>query len=173
MKVRSDEPGWLDFEVNYVIDDNEVPHDLFSGKTDREFVKIDENTWIAVDEEALRETREFLDHLGAIETAEGFRVPISSFSSLEDFISHIGGIREVAEEYARFLEEITDFRSDESFRVPERIENRLVDRGISLGPYQRAGIHWLLWPLQHHLHGTLADEMGLGQTANPQVKIPV
>jgi SNF2 family DNA or RNA helicase len=98
------------------------------------------------------------------ETLEGFRTPIIQFVSLDEFIEQIGGMREVNSEYQRFLDEITDFKSDENFKLPIKMESALISNDIKLRPYQRAGIHWLSWLLKHHLNGILADDMGLGKT---------
>lgn len=70
----------------------------------------------------------------------------------------------VSAEYQKFLDEITDFQSNENFLLPQEIEDELVFKGIKLRPYQRAGIHWLTWLVNHNLHGILADDMGLGKT---------
>ena len=37
--------------------------------------------------------------------------------------------------------------------------------GLTLRPYQRAGLAWLQYLREHHLAGILADDMGLGKTA--------
>lgn len=163
VRVDSGEPGWLDFQVDYTVGGYELPHDLIRKVKER-YVRGDENTWIWLDSEIIAETEKNLRELGAEITAEGFRVPITKFASLEEFIEQIGGIRELSAEYSRFLDQITDFQADEKFMLPADFEVRLTSRGIELRPYQRAGIHWLNWLMEHHLHGILADDMGLGKT---------
>ncbi|NOX44326.1 MAG: DEAD/DEAH box helicase, partial [Caldiserica bacterium] len=85
-------------------------------------------------------------------------------ASVEEFVREIGGDRAVEEEYRRFLEGLEGFAADENFTLPRAIEDRLKEVGITLRPYQRAGIHWLTWLIRNHLHGILADDMGLGKT---------
>ena len=64
----------------------------------------------------------------------------------------------------QFISQLTGFQADETFALSRKAEQDLVNRGIQLRPYQRAGIHWLTWLQQNHLHGVLADDMGLGKT---------
>lgn len=163
VRVRSDEQGWLNFEIDYVVGGYELPQDLIRS-TKEKYIQTDDNTWIQKDSKTLVTTESRLRDLGAEPTAEGFRVPVTQFASLEEFIEQIGGIREVSDEYARFLDQITDFQADEAFKLPADFEARLTSRGIHLRPYQRAGIHWLSWLVAHNLHGVLADDMGLGKT---------
>ncbi len=163
VRVESDEPGWLDFQVDYVVGDYELPADLIR-RAKQEYVQPDDHTWVSLDSQTIADTEKRLRELGAQPIAGGFRVPVTQFASLEEFIEQIGGIREVSADYARFLEQITDFQADEHFRLPAEVEIRLVSSGINLRPYQRAGIHWLNWLVTHHLHGVLADDMGLGKT---------
>jgi len=75
----------------------------------------------------------------------------------------VGG-RVLSEEYQRFLEQLTGFEPDDTFALSEDAERSLLDAGFELRPYQRAGIHWLSWLRENHLHGILADDMGLGKT---------
>jgi len=163
VSVTLGEPGWLDFKVDYVVAGYELPRDLIRRTKDR-YVHTDDNTWIELDSRTIAATEKNLRELGAEITAEGFRVPVTQFASIEEFIEQIGGIRELSAEYSRFLHQITDFQSDEAFMLPADFELRLTARGIHLRPYQRAGIHWLNWLMIHHLHGVLADDMGLGKT---------
>ena len=163
IQIEMAEPGWLDFKIEYVAGKYKLPHDIIKNETEK-YHHPDDNTWIRTDKKAIKKTETTLKKLGAEETSDGFRVPITHFTSLEEFIEQIGGIRQVALEYQRFLDEITDFKSDENFKLPNKVENKLVSNGINLRPYQRAGIHWITWLTKHHLHGLLADDMGLGKT---------
>jgi len=163
ISINKDEPGWLDFKVGYVTGDYEVPAEIIRIAKDK-YVHPEENIWLQVDTNTINTTERYLQELGAIKTAEGFRVPISQFFSLEDFIEKIGGIKQVTAEYQQFLDEITDFCASTEFKLDENLESHLISKEIVLRPYQRAGIHWLSWLSKHHLHGVLADDMGLGKT---------
>ena len=102
--------------------------------------------------------------IGAVRSKNGFRVPIARFASVEEFIDTIGGERVLSAEYAGFLEQLSGFEPDTRFKLTQHAERALKQAGISLRPYQRAGIHWVTWLTQNHLHGVLADDMGLGKT---------
>ena len=97
-------------------------------------------------------------------TENGYRTNVTQFATIEEFIESIGGIKEVNEAYREFLETLTDFSLDAGFRLPEEIEAQLLNAGFELRGYQRQGVHWLDWLMDHHLHALLADDMGLGKT---------
>jgi len=155
------EPEWVkvDQEPEWVKVDQEA-----------EWVKMDqEPVWIKVDQETALETERLIKDLDVERTEHGFRVPITQFASLEEFVDEIGGIKEVNEAYREFLDSITDLKLDPHFRLPEKMETQLLSTGIDLRPYQREGIQWLSWLMDHHLHGLLADDMGLGKTIQTAV----
>jgi len=162
VKVDTDERGWLDFEVDYKIGEYELSHDLFKNARSG-YVHPDENTWIRMDHSVSDADRQ-IEALDAEKTEHGYRIPVTRFLSLEDAIEHMGGVRQVSDEYQRFLDEIKDFKYDSKFKLSPEYEAYLTSNGVTLRPYQRAGIHWLNWLTSHHLHGVLADDMGLGKT---------
>jgi len=102
--------------------------------------------------------------LSAERTDAGFRLPITRFAEFEEFTDKIGGIKKVTDDYREFISKITDFTTNPGFSLPADIESHLLEHGINLRPYQRAGIHWMNWLRKFHLHGVLADDMGLGKT---------
>ena len=163
IQVDIDERGWLNFDVSYSVGEYKLPYDVLR-KPREDYANSDENTWIKLDKETISATGKELEDLGATKTDRGYSVDITKFVSLEDFIKHVGGIREVSAEYQRFLDEITDFSHNSDFKLPAEDENDLTANNITLRPYQREGIHWLNWLTHHHLHGVLADDMGLGKT---------
>ncbi|MFW6082761.1 MAG: DEAD/DEAH box helicase, partial [Chloroflexota bacterium] len=163
VRVESDGRGWLDFQLGYTVEGHEIPFDRIwdsRGGT----IRPDEHTFMQVPKDKPKGVLKELTAMAVQETATGFRLPIAQFASLEDFIKHIGGQREVNAAYDQFLAELKDFEADENHRLSEAAEERLRQEGIILRPYQRAGIHWLTWLIEHHLHGLLADDMGLGKT---------
>lgn len=163
VKVDTDERGWLDFEVDYKAGEYELSHDLFKNSKSG-YVHPNENTWIRVDRNVVNEMDKQIEVLDAEKTDKGYRIPVTRFLSLEDAIEHMGGIRQVSDEYQHFLDEIKDFKYDPKYKLPPEYESYLISNGVTLRPYQRAGIHWLNWLTSHHLHGVLADDMGLGKT---------
>ena len=164
VKVRKDPRGWLDFQVTYEAGGFELPHSLLSEKIDQEYIRVDENTWVAVDKKTVAQTEKELQEIDAVLTENGYRIPVTEFASLEDFIADIGGIAELDKAYREFIEQLTGFDYDEGFQLPEKLEIQLEQQDRSLRPYQRAGVHWLDWLRTNHLHGVLADDMGLGKT---------
>ena len=163
VRVESDERGWLDFQLGYTVRDHDIPFDKIwasRGGT----MRLYDHTFVRIPQDEPERVLSELATMPVEETATGFRVPIAQFASLEDFIQHIGGQREVSAAYGQFLDELEDFEAEEDFRLSDAAENRLRQQGIDLRPYQRAGIHWLTWLIEHHLHGLLADDMGLGKT---------
>jgi len=163
VQVKTCEGGWLDFDISYKSGKYSLPHD-FLKKTKEKYIQPDEKTWVQVDEESVQKTERLLEKLNVMEVDNGYRIPIARFCSLEEFIDSIGGLKEVTEEYQRFLNEISDFKTNESFHLTKGAEQHLSDQGIQLRSYQRGGIHWLSWLIKHGLHGILADDMGLGKT---------
>jgi len=163
VQVENDEQGWLDFQLDYVVESQRIPFDeIWASKGGT--VRPTDHTFVQVPENEPERVMKRLGKMAVQETATGFRVPIAQFTSLEDFIDHIGGQREVNAAYDQFLEELGDFEADEGFQLSPTIEGQLLLQDIRLRPYQRAGIHWLTWLVDHHLHGLLADDMGLGKT---------
>jgi len=164
INVKIEAPGWLEFNVEYVSGDFRIPARIFKSRQGTRYVQANENTWVLVDDELPKEVQRKLKELGALETPQGYKLPLMRFRSLEEFIEEIGGLRVVEEEYQQFLERLEGFAADENFKLPPNIELTVERAGIALRPYQRAGIHWLTWLIQSHLHGILADDMGLGKT---------
>ncbi len=168
--VNSDEPGWLDFRITYGDDRYRLPPGTIFNEN-MGYIQVDESAWLGVDKDVVNDIEDRIDRLGVIETEYGFRIPITRFASLEEFITEIGGVREVNQAYLDFLETITHFSADPRYTLPESLESHLVNNSIDLRPYQREGIHWLNWMNDHHLHGLLADDMGLGKTIQTAVVI--
>jgi len=164
VSVDTGEKGWLDFVVEYQVGQYVLDLNLLK-KSQKGYLRVDDTTWVKIDDQKVNETNRNLEALGAIPTEDGFRLEITKFPSLEEFIAKIGGMKEVSTEYQRFLDEITDFQYNEEFRLSDNAEEEILSSGIKLRGYQRAGIHWLNWLTQHYLHGILADDMGLGKTA--------
>lgn len=157
------EKGWLDFVVKYKIGDYVLPLNLFK-KGKKGYVKVNDTTWVKIDEKNLALLQNQLEELGTQQFDDGLRTDISKFQSLEELINHIGGHRSVSEAYQQFKRELTDFHHNPEYRLPEELEQTLLENEINLWPHQRAGIHWLNWLSDHYLHGILADDMGLGKT---------
>jgi SNF2 family DNA or RNA helicase len=163
INVTPGEPGWLDFNVEYKTGKWILPHHLIDDITNTH-QQINENTWIRIDKEQVNNVQKELEHLRVNQTERGYRVNTHRFMSLEEFIKKIGGTKELSREYQHFLEQIQGFKYNPTYQLPQHIEKDLVNSGIKLRPYQRAGIHWLNWLTSHFLHGILADDMGLGKT---------
>lgn len=161
--VDRNEPGWLDFKVDYVIWGYTVPSQRIR-EARNDVVQVDDFTYLKTDLDAVEYTELALEELGAEETESGYRVPIERFSSLQEFMDTIGGEQELAAEYQKFLDQLTSFTASDDFELPRKVETRLENVGVELRPYQRAGVHWLDWLRRNHLHGALADDMGLGKT---------
>lgn len=163
VRVRGEEKGWLDFQLDYQIKGRRVPFEtIWQGRG--QHIRTDGHTFVEVPEAPPDRVKKQLSRLHPQQTETGYRIPVAQFATLEDFIQHVGGQREVDDAYQQFLDDIEGFKPDESFRLPAAAERDLLKAGIKLRPYQRAGIHWLTWLVDHHLHGLLADDMGLGKT---------
>lgn len=161
--VKLLEGGWLDFKIEFGDDQYRIPSSLLFGASN-EFKKVDDHTWMAVQQDIVTLTENGLEASGFEVTETGYRTHVTQFATIEEFIERIGGIKEVNEAYREFLETLTDFSLDAGFMLPEEIEEQLVSAGFELRRYQRQGIHWLDWLMDHHLHALLADDMGLGKT---------
>ena len=164
--VEQDEPGWLDFVVDYKVGRHVLPEDTIKKtiKDGGTHVRANGYRFIKVDHSALDRTHAGIKKLGAVSRANRYRLPITRFSSLEEFIDKIGGARVLSKAYESFLAKLSGFKPNEKFRLSDAAEKSLLKAGFALRPYQRAGIHWLNWLRENHLHGVLADDMGLGKT---------
>ena len=162
--VHPNEPGWLDFKVDYLAGEFVLPEELIRATPPGQPLRADPYTFVEADRTEADQCEKGLKELNPIKTAEGYRLPVDRFASLEDFIETIGGIREVSMEYERFLERISGFESNEEFELSSTLEEGLASQDFHLRPYQRSGIQWLCWLRDHYLHGILADDMGLGKT---------
>ena len=163
VKVSSDEPGWLEFKIEYKTSNWSLPHHKIVD-TNKTHKQVNENTWVKIDKQMVKNVQKELHKLDFNQTEGGYRANTYRFMSLEDFINKIGGKRELSTEYLHFLEQVKGFKSKTTYKLPQHIEKDLSNSGITLRPYQRAGIHWLNWLTTHYLHGILADDMGLGKT---------
>jgi superfamily II DNA or RNA helicase len=164
VRLDVDGPGWLDVRVEFETGGHRIPPEVLKARRKPRFVRVGEKTWVRFDGKLYRKVIKKLRELGAVKRGEGYLLPLMRFASVEEFVREIGGVRAVEEEYRRFLEGLEGFAADEDFRLPQAIEDRLSEVGITLRPYQRAGIHWLTWLIKNRLHGILADDMGLGKT---------
>lgn len=159
------EKGWLSFQVSYRLGGRTMSHGELSGAADQPFIRLDDHTWARPDGRALRNTDAQLGKLGAEATPDGgYRVAAAEFASLEEFVNSMGGSPVVNDRYQAFIDQLTGFRADDTFRLSPAAETHLASRGVRPRPYQRAGIHWLTWLHDNGLHGLLADDMGLGKT---------
>lgn len=161
--VDQKEPGWLDFQVDYAVGDVNLTAEAIETSGGGYF-QPDNLTWVRPDPSVVVKTNKRLKDLGAEKTEDGYRLPIEQFGSLEEFIQNVGGVRELRAAYQDFLAGLSGFKASTDFRLPERLEQQLRLKGLTLYEHQRAGIHWLDWLNRNHLHGILADDMGLGKT---------
>lgn len=162
VKVKSDEPGWLSFQVEYHIGDTDYPHSMFEGGDN--YIQVDDHKFIRVDKQAIGQVQKRIDDLDAIKMDDGYKVEAHRFITLEEFIEKIGGVKQVSAAYDEFLNTLTNFNYNPEYELPPDVEADLRRGGYNLYPFQRAGIHWLDWMNSNHLHGILADDMGLGKT---------
>ncbi len=167
-KVRVDkgEAGWLNFQVDYEIGGQLIPHQRLRFQKADKYIAIDNYTFVEFDQKTISDTERHINDLNAemIEGDLGYRIPATKFITLEDFIHEIGGSQELSKAYENFISQLKDFQYDDTYFLGDKFEKRLSDSGFSIRPYQRAGIHWLNWLRDNHLHGVLADDMGLGKT---------
>jgi SNF2 family DNA or RNA helicase len=166
VNVSKDHQGWLDFEIHYNSAGFHLPRELVLQAKDKgeNFIQLDPVTWVELDENTIEKTEKKLKELEASLTKDGYRLPASEFASLEEFIETIGGKSILDAAYQEFINQLTGFQADQNFSLSDDFEKHLVQFGLKLRPYQRAGIHWLNWLRKNHLHGVLADDMGLGKT---------
>ena len=164
VNIRKTEGGWLDFDIAYNAEGFVLPEGLLSKYKNDKFVQVNPTTWVAIDLETLNKTDQAIEHLNAIPTETGYRLPVSEFATLEEFVDEIGGRVEMDKAYHEFLDQLIGFEANPNFQLSEKFESHLNKTNLTLRPYQRAGIHWLNWLRANYLHGLLADDMGLGKT---------
>lgn len=158
------ESGWLNFTLGYQAAGKTLPHARLLPQKDAAYFKMDTCTWLKMDRALIERVDAALKDLEASPTEKGYRLPLSEFAALEEFIEAIGGSAQLSQAYQQFLGQLTGFEANEAYPLSPRLEEQLKQQGFALRPYQRAGIHWLDWLRQNDLHGVLADDMGLGKT---------
>jgi superfamily II DNA or RNA helicase len=164
VSVHKTPGGWLDFKVEYEAGEELWAQSTLMNAGGARYRRVNDTTWLKPDEKLLARVQQQLDDLGANLVGNRYRVPVSQFASLEEFIRAIGGVPKLSAAYVEFLEQLTGFQADPGFTLAPAIEEQLKSRRITLRPYQREGIHWLTWLNENRLHGLLADDMGLGKT---------
>jgi len=166
VKVDKGESGWLNFQVDYEIAGKVISHQKLRSIQAEKYFALDDYTFVDFDQKTFSDTDNYLNNLNAeiIKGDLGYRIPATKFTSLEDFITDLGGKQELSKAYQEFISQLKDFDADETFQLGEKFESRLINSGFTIRPYQRSGIHWLTWLRENHLHGVLADDMGLGKT---------
>ena len=168
VSVNKSSKGWLDFDIEYEVKGHQLSQQELSQRISKkdgsDFQRLDDNTWVKVDEEKIEKYNDYLEDIGAKKTDEGYRVEASKYRSLEEFIEDIGGNKKASKAYQDFLYSLGDFDPNPNFSLDKLAEERLKNHGIILRNYQRKGASWLHWLQQNRLHGILADEMGLGKT---------
>jgi SNF2 family DNA or RNA helicase len=160
------EKGWLSFNVAYGADDQQISHaSANDALRNAGYVRNDDFTWFWVDPQTVKSVQSQIDKLNIrSETNIEYRLQASEFASLEEFVGSIGGTAVLSNSYQVFMDQLTGFQTNEAFQLSPVTEAYLKTQHILLRPYQRAGIHWLTWLHENHLHGLLADDMGLGKT---------
>lgn len=164
VKVNKTATGWLEFQVEYKIGDQSWAQAALMKKGVDKYQQLDATTWVKTNRKILADVQKQLEALGAVASGDSYRLPVAQFASLEEFISDIGGVRELGAAYQAFIDQLTGFQADQNFTLVEPIEQQLQAHQVTLRAYQREGIHWLHWLGSHGLHGLLADDMGLGKT---------
>ena len=163
IKVNSIDSGWLDFSMEYSVGGKNIGNDDITDGIGS-YIEHDNFSWSQYNPKDIEAINNHLQDLSPIKTSTGYRVPITKFATFDDFIKKVGGTKETTDCYREFINEITDFKTDDSFYLPLDIEAHLLETGINLRPYQRVGIHWMNWMRKYYLNGVLADDMGLGKT---------
>jgi SNF2 family DNA or RNA helicase len=166
VNVTKDPQGWLDFNIVYNARGFVLPLGLISEakKQQLNYIQLDDLTWVQFDPKGVDRIENQLKELDASLTESGYRLPVSEFASLDEFITDIGGRAALDHAYREFLDQLSGFQADPEFALSKGFEDHLARQNLHLRPYQRAGIHWLDWLRNNYLHGVLADDMGLGKT---------
>ena len=156
--VDLDAPGWLQFQIQYAAEDRTWPHSMLAdGKRTQ---RVSDYQWVQAQQGWIDHVESALQQLDAQQVDDGYRIPLTRFVSLEEFVSAVNGRLEPGDRYRTFR----DFKADPNYQLSDSLEYDLTQRAMLLRPYQRAGIHWLDWLHEHQLNGLLADDMGLGKT---------
>jgi len=56
--VNVNEPGWLDFKIDYKIGEYQLPHQMFR-KCEDKYIHPDDFTWIKVDNKTIQNTEKY------------------------------------------------------------------------------------------------------------------
>ena len=162
--LSMDEPGWIGLRLGCEMGGQHVPLEVLEKIGDQGWAQLDDFTWLEGSRATTALVQGVRDLDGERTTDGDIRIPASKIGALETFIDKTGIEPDHAPSYTAFLAELQGFNHDYGFALSDAFERRLVQQGIHLRPYQRAGIHWLAWLQRNRLQGVLADDMGLGKT---------
>ena len=158
------QPGQIRAQLGCTVDGRTRPFGTAQNAGGGPWLQIDDHTWARAPG-AVGAVRKGLLALGGHPGKDGeFVIPASRVVALEQLLRDLGTETTEADSYTSFVAALSGFRGDDTFRLPDDLEQRLPDQQIQLRPYQRAGIHWMDWLRRNGLHGVLADDMGLGKT---------
>lgn len=163
VEIDKKKRDWFEFKITYKFKDKLVNFDDLKD-IDSDYILIDDYNFVRINKEKINKIKRKLSEIVHDNVDGTYRVPINEYFSFQEFLNEIGGEEILSESYKKFISELKDFQPNENFRLSEDLERRLIDNGIFLRPYQRAGISWIYWLAKHNLHGILADDMGLGKT---------
>ena len=122
VRVKSTEPGWLDFQIEYECAGYPLPDGLLPKMTGQQFVELNDTTWLKVNQSSITQVEQHLEGLGATTVNGGYRLPITEFSSLEEFVEKIGGRAELSQAYQEFLDQLVDFCADDTYALSPAAE---------------------------------------------------
>ncbi len=78
--------GSITFQVEYRVADYRVTHDHITNRSDEQYYRCDETTWLVIDHPLVDRIQAKLDELGVERVEVGYRLPISRLDTLRAYI---------------------------------------------------------------------------------------
>ena len=152
---------WFDLSVHVTVDGEDIEFAaLFAALTRGDDVMfLPSGTWLRLDRPEFTRLRELIDEASGLadrQVEDGLR--INRFqSSWWDELSKLGVVESQSERWQASVAQVGSLTAPSRVEPPAELQAKLRD-------YQRDGLDWLAFLVEHSLGGVLADDMGLGKT---------
>ena len=146
--------GLLEFNLEG-ISQEELEAMIKAYEEEKKYVKLSDDTILEVDEENVKEARDFLEDFNL--DVKNLGKPVKkNLNYVLKLISGVDTNISMDAEIVRIIKDIQNYKNS-SFLVPEAY-------GGNLRPYQTDGFRWLKTLAKYDFGGILADDMGLGKS---------
>ena len=169
-RLAPEERDWFDLDVSLSVDGRSVLlGTVFTALADgRTRLVLPDGAHLSLRTPELEQLRELIEEATALQERQAGQLRVSRYQvDLWEQLSTLGVVTAQAEEWRAQVEALADLAA---LAGPDGTEAVVTDVDVPGGfrgtmrPYQREGLAWLSFLMDHRLGGILADDMGLGKT---------